>query len=335
MNNEAKKTVFSGVQPTGKITLGNYLGAIKNWGPLQDECNCIYCVVDLHSITVAQVPADLRKNTMELLALYIACGIDPQKSTLFIQSHVPQHAELAWALDTISYIGELSRMTQFKEKSRKHAENINMGLMNYPVLMASDILLYQTDLVPVGKDQIQHLELARNLAERFNSRYSPTFVVPEGLVYKQGSSIKSLQDPTSKMSKSDPNDNAIITLSDDADTIRRKFRRAVTDSDTCVRFGEDKPAISNLLTIYSLTSGESIADAEQRFAGKGYGVFKEAVAEAVIATVEPIQQEQQRLLKDKAYLEAVLKQGADTAERIASKTLAKVYRKIGFIPRVR
>ena len=335
MNNEAKKTVFSGVQPTGKITLGNYLGAIKNWGPLQDECNCIYCVVDLHSITVAQVPADLRKNTMELLALYIACGIDPQKSTLFIQSHVPQHAELAWALDTISYIGELSRMTQFKEKSRKHAENINMGLMNYPVLMASDILLYQTDLVPVGKDQIQHLELARNLAERFNSRYSPTFVVPEGLVYKQGSSIKSLQDPTSKMSKSDPNDNAIITLSDDADTIRRKFRRAVTDSDTCVRFGEDKPAISNLLTIYSLTSGESIADAEQRFAGKGYGVFKEAVAEAVIATIEPIQQEQQRLLKDKAYLEAVLKQGADTAERIASKTLAKVYRKIGFIPRVR
>ena len=335
MNNEAKKTVFSGVQPTGKITLGNYLGAIKNWGPLQDECNCIYCVVDLHSITVAQVPADLRKNTMELLALYIACGIDPQKSTLFIQSHVPQHAELAWALDTISYIGELSRMTQFKEKSRKHAENINMGLMNYPVLMASDILLYQTDLVPVGKDQIQHLELARNLAERFNSRYSPTFVVPEGLVYKQGSSIKSLQDPTSKMSKSDPNDNAIITLSDDADTIRRKFRRAVTDSDTCVRFGEDKPAISNLLTIYSLTSGESIADAEQRFAGKGYGVFKEAVAEAVIATVEPIQQEQQRLLKDKAYLESVLKQGTDTAERIASKTLAKVYRKIGFIPRVR
>ena len=335
MNNEAKKTVFSGVQPTGKITLGNYLGAIKNWAPLQDEYNCIYCVVDLHSITVAQVPADLRKNTMELLALYIACGIDPQKSTLFIQSHVPQHAELAWALDTISYIGELSRMTQFKEKSRKHAENINMGLMNYPVLMASDILLYQTDLVPVGKDQIQHLELARNLAERFNSRYSPTFVVPEGLVYKQGSSIKSLQDPTSKMSKSDPNDNAIITLSDDADTIRRKFRRAVTDSDTCVRFGEDKPAISNLLTIYSLTSGESIADAEQRFAGKGYGVFKEAVAEAVIATVEPIQQEQQRLLKDKAYLEAVLKQGADTAERIASKTLAKVYRKIGFIPRVR
>ena len=335
MNNEAKKTVFSGVQPTGKITLGNYLGAIKNWGPLQDECNCIYCVVDLHSITVAQVPADLRKNTMELLALYIACGIDPQKSTLFIQSHVPQHAELAWALDTISYIGELSRMTQFKEKSRKHAENINMGLMNYPVLMASDILLYQTDLVPVGKDQIQHLELARNIAERFNSRYSPTFVVPEGLVYKQGSSIKSLQDPTSKMSKSDPNDNAIITLSDDADTIRRKFRRAVTDSDTCVRFGEDKPAISNLLTIYSLTSGESIADAEQRFAGKGYGVFKEAVAEAVIATIEPIQQEQQRLLKDKAYLESVLKQGADTAERIASKTLAKVYRKIGFIPRVR
>ncbi len=330
-----KKTVFSGVQPTGKITLGNYLGAIRNWGPLQEEHNCLYCVVDLHSLTVTQVPADLRKNTMDLVALYIACGVDPAKSSLFIQSHVPQHAELCWILDTISYIGELNRMTQFKEKSRKHVDNINMGLMNYPVLMAADILLYQTDLVPVGKDQVQHLELARNLAERFNNRYSDTFVVPEGLVYKQGGSIKSLQDPLSKMSKSDPNENAIITLTDDPDTIARKLKRAVTDSDTEVRFGEDKPAISNLLTIYSLTSGESIADAEQRFVGQGYGVFKQAVADAVIAVVKPIQDKQRQLLADKAYLESVLKAGAEQAERIAYKTLAKVYRKVGLVPKIR
>ena len=229
MEEQAKKTVFSAVQPTGKITLGNYLGTIRNWEQLQKDYNCIYCVADLHSLTVTQVPAELRKNTLDLLALYLACGVDAQKSVLFVQSHVHEHAELAWILDTMSYIGELNRMTQFKEKSRKHADNINMGLMNYPVLMASDILLYQTDFVPVGKDQVQHLELTRNLAERFNARYSPTFTVPEGLVPKNGSSIKSLQDPTVKMSKSDPNENAYITLTDDADTIRRKLRRAVTD----------------------------------------------------------------------------------------------------------
>lgn len=332
---EAKKTVFSGVQPTGRITLGNYLGAIKNWGPLQQQYDCIYCVVDMHSLTVAQVPAELRKNTMDLVALYIACGIDPQKSTLFIQSHVHEHAELCWALDTIAYIGELNRMTQFKDKSRKHADNINMGLMNYPVLMASDILLYQTDLVPVGKDQMQHLELARNLAERFNSRYSETFVVPEGLLSKTGSSIKSLQDPAAKMSKSDPNENAFVALTDDADTIRRKLRRAVTDCDTVVRAGADKPAITNLLTIYSLTSGESIADAEKRFEGQGYGAFKDAVADAIISVVEPIQKQQKLLLADKGYLESVLKQGAENASRIAAKTLAKVYRKMGFVAKIR
>lgn len=335
MEELTRKTVFSGVQPTGKITLGNYLGAIKNWGPLQEEYNCIYSVVDLHSLTVTQVPSELRKNTMDLLALYIACGIDPEKSTLFIQSHVHEHAELAWILDTISSIGELNRMTQFKEKSRKHADNINMGLMNYPVLMASDILLYQADLVPIGKDQVQHLELARNLAERFNNRYSPTFVVPEGFLPKAGKSIKSLQDPSAKMSKSDPNENAYVALTDDADTIRRKLRRAVTDCDTEVRMSEDKPAISNLLTIYSLTSGESIADAENHFAGSGYGVFKDAVADAIIATVEPIQRKQKQLLADKAYLESVLRQGAENASRIASKTLAKVYRKVGLVPRIR
>lgn len=335
MDNESKKRVFSGVQPTGKVTLGNYLGAIKNWTPLQEQYDCIYCVVDLHSLTVTQVPAELRKNTLDLVALYIACGIDPTKSTLFIQSHVPQHAELTWILDTIAYIGELNRMTQFKDKSRKHADNINMGLMNYPVLMASDILLYQADLIPVGKDQVQHVELTRDLAERFNARYSDTFVVPETLLSKTGSSIKSLQDPTAKMSKSDPNDNALISLTDDADTVRRKLRRAVTDSDTCVRYSADKPAISNLLTIYSLCSGESISDAEKRFEGQGYGVFKDAVADAVISVLTPIQDEQKRLLADKAYLEGVLKEGAQKAEYIANKTLSKVYRKVGLIPRIR
>lgn len=329
------KTVFSGVQPTGRITLGNYLGAIRNWRPLQDEYNCLYCVVDLHSLTVTQVPAELRKNTMDLVALYIACGIDPDKSSLFIQSHVHEHAELTWILDTIAYVGEMNRMTQFKDKSRKHADNINMGLMNYPVLMASDILLYQTNLVPVGKDQLQHLELARDLAERFNNRYSPTFAVPEALCFQNGCSIKSLQDPTAKMSKSDPNENAVITLFDDPDTIRRKFRRAVTDCDTEVRFSEDKPAISNLLTVYSLTSGESITQAQNRFAGCGYGVFKDAVADAVISVVEPIQTEQKRLAADKSYLESVLKKGAEQAEQIARRTLDKVYRKVGLIGRIR
>lgn len=335
MEEQAKKTVFSGVQPTGKITLGNYLGAIKNWGALQDAHNCIYCVADLHSLTVTQIPAELRKQTLNLVALYIACGIDPQKSTLFVQSHVHEHAELTWILDTVAYIGELNRMTQFKDKSRKHADNINMGLMNYPVLMASDILLYQTDLVPVGKDQVQHLELARTLAERFNSRYSDTFVVPEGLLSKTGSSIKSLQDPSAKMSKSDPNENAYIALTDDVDTIRRKLRRAVTDCDSVVKASADKPAISNLLTIYSLTSGESVAQAERRFEGQGYGVFKDAVADAVIATVEPIQQRQKRLLADKAYLEDVLRQGAENASHLAAKTLSKVYRKVGLVAKIR
>lgn len=330
-----KKTVFSGVQPTGKITLGNYLGAIRNWSPLQDEYNCLYCVVDLHSLTVTQIPAELRKNTMDLVALYLACGIDPNKSSLFIQSHVHEHAELAWILDTIAYIGELNRMTQFKDKSRKHADNINMGLMNYPVLMASDILLYNANLVPIGKDQTQHLELARDLAGRFNARYSDTFAIPEALLLKSGGSIKSLQDPSAKMSKSDPNENAVVTLMDDKDAIARKFKRAVTDCGAEVRFAEDKPAISNLLTIYSLCSGESVSDVEKRFAGRGYGDFKQAVADAVISVVEPIQSEQKRLISDKPYLESVLKQGAEQAERIARRTLDKVYRKVGLVGRFR
>ena len=335
MEELGKKRVFSGIQPTGKVTIGNYLGAIVNWKPLQNEYDCLFCVVDLHSLTVTQVPAELRKNTLDLVALYIACGIDPTKSTLFIQSHVHEHAELSWILDTIAYVGELNRMTQFKDKSRKHADNINMGLMNYPVLMASDILLYLTDLVPVGKDQVQHIELARDLAERFNARYSDTFVVPDKLLSKSGQSIKSLQDPSAKMSKSDANENAYISLTDDADTVRRKLRRAVTDSDTCVRHGADKPAITNLLNIYTLCSGVSLTDAERTFEGKGYGVFKDAVADAVISVLEPIQAEQKRLLADKAYLEGVLKDGADKASYLAQKTLAKVYRKVGLVPRVR
>ena len=334
MEEQAKKTVFSAVQPTGKITLGNYLGTIRNWEQLQKDYNCIYCVADLHSLTVTQVPAELRKNTLDLLALYLACGVDAQKSVLFVQSHVHEHAELAWILDTMSYIGELNRMTQFKEKSRKHADNINMGLMNYPVLMASDILLYQTDFVPVGKDQVQHLELTRNLAERFNARYSPTFTVPEGLVPKNGSSIKSLQDPTVKMSKSDPNENAYITLTDDADTIRRKLRRAVTDCEGCVKMRAEQPAISNLYTIYSLCSGESVGSCEQRFDRILYGEFKDAVADALIAALQPIQQRHAQLLKDKAYLEEILAKGAATASHIASKTLSKVYRKIGLVPKI-
>lgn len=331
MEEQVKKTVFSAVQPTGNITLGNYLGAIHNFAALQQDHNCIYCVADLHSLTVTQVPADLRRHTMELAALYIACGIDPEQSILFVQSHVHQHAELAWILDTVSYIGELNRMTQFKEKSRKHADNINMGLMNYPVLMASDILLYKTDLVPVGKDQVQHLELARNLAERFNSRYSTTFVVPQGFVPKEGKSIRSLQDPSAKMSKSDPNENAYIALTDSPDVIRRKLRRAVTDCDSTVKMSADKPAISNLLTIFCLTSGKTVKQAEQLFEGKGYGEFKDAVADAVIAVVEPIQAEQKRLLADKGYLENVLKFGAQNASHIAARTLDKVYRKVGLV----
>ena len=338
MADETKKRVFSGVQPTGKVTLGNYLGAIRNWTPLQESFDCLFCVVDLHSLTVRQVPAELRKNTLDLTALYIACGIDPSQSILFIQSHVHEHAELAWILDTVAYVGELNRMTQFKDKARRHADNINMGLMNYPVLMASDILLYQAEYIPVGKDQVQHVELARDIAVRFNSRYSDTFVVPQCMLSKTGSSIKSLQEPTAKMSKSDPDDNAVISLTDDPDAVRRKLRRAVTDSDTdahCVRHDAAKPGISNLLNVYSLCSGVSVADAEKQFEGKGYGVFKEAVADAVVSVLQPIQAEQKRLLADKGYLEMVLKEGAERASAIAQRTLSKVYRKVGLVPKIR
>lgn len=333
MEEENKKILFSAVQPSGVLTLGNYLGAIKNWVKMQDEYRCIYSLADLHTLTVRQVPADLRAHTYELLALYLACGIDPEKCILFLQSHVSAHAELAWILNTIAYPGELSRMTQFKDKSQKHADNVNMGLMDYPVLMAADILLYGTEIVPVGVDQKQHLELARDLAIRFNSRYSDTFAVPDGYITKVGAKIMSLQEPEKKMSKSDENVNAFISMDDDRDTIIRKFKRAVTDSGNEIVFREDKPGISNLLSIYSAVTGKSIADAEKEFAGKGYGDFKIAVGETVADLVDPIRQKKNEILKDKAYLDGILSSGAEKAERLAGKMLSKVYRKVGLVLR--
>ena len=327
---EEKKRIFSGIQPSGNITIGNYIGALKNFIGFQDEYECIYCVVDLHAITVAQEPAALRKHTLELLALYIACGLDPEKSVLFLQSHVPAHAELAWALDCSAYIGELSRMTQFKDKSKKQGDTINMGLMNYPVLMAADILLYQTALVPIGLDQKQHLELARNLAIRFNNRYGDTFAVPEPFIPKSGAKICSLADPTCKMSKSDQNPNAYVSVADDPDTIVRKFRRAVTDSENEIRFAPEKPGVSNLLTIYAAFTETSVAEAEKAFAGLGYGDLKARTAEVVIEKLRPVQAEQKRILADRAYLDGVLKDGAERAARIAARTMRKVYKKIGF-----
>lgn len=326
-----KKIVFSGIQPTGVMTLGNYLGAVKNWGILQEEYNCAYSIVDMHAITVRQNPADLRKNTLDAYALMLACGIDPQKSIAFIQSHVPQHAELNWILSCYTQFGELSRMTQFKDKSQKHADNINAGLFNYPVLMAADILLYKADLVPVGIDQKQHLELARNIAERFNGVYSETFTVPDPYIAKQGAKIMSLSDPTKKMSKSDENPNGFIAILDDEDTIIRKFKRAVTDSDACVKYADGKDGINNLITIYSLVTGKSVEEIEREFDGRGYGDFKLAVGQAVSDHLKPVREEFSRIRADKAYLEECYKSGAQKASAIANRTLSKVKRKIGWV----
>lgn len=326
---EEKRRLFSAVQPSGIPTIGNYIGAIKNFAELQDEYDCIYAVADLHTLTVRQVPAELRARTLELLALYIACGIDPEKSVLFVQSHVHEHAELTWILNTITYPGELSRMTQFKDKSRSHADNVNMGLMDYPVLMAADILLYNAALVPVGKDQTQHLEIARDLAERFNNRYSPTFTMPEGYTKKQGANIMSLQDPMHKMSKSDANENAYISLADNKDTIIRKFRRAVTDCDNAVLYDENRPGITNLINIYASFTGMSVKDIEKRFEGKGYGDFKTEVGEAVASVICPIEGKKRELMSDKTYLEQVMRAGREKASHMAQKMLSKVYRKVG------
>ncbi|MBO5051521.1 MAG: tryptophan--tRNA ligase [Clostridia bacterium] len=326
-----KKVVFSGVQPSGNLTIGNYLGAIKNFSAFSEEYHCLYCVVDLHAITVRQVPADLRRRTYETLALYIAAGLDPKKNTLFVQSHVPAHAELGWILDCFTMFGELSRMTQFKDKSQKNADNINAGLFTYPSLMAADILLYQTELVPVGVDQKQHLELARDIAGRFNGLYSDTFVVPEGYIPPTGMKIMSLAEPTSKMSKSDPNQNAVVYILDSKDDILRKFKRAVTDSGCEVRAGEGKDGINNLMSIYRCFTGKTNEEIEAEFAGRGYGDFKLAVGEACADALAPVREEYARLIADKAYLETVMREGAEAASYIARKTLSKVKRKLGFV----
>ena len=327
---ERKKRIFSGIQPSGDLTLGSYMGAIKNWVELQDEYDCLYCIVDMHAITVRQVPADLRRRSLEQLAQYIACGLDPKKNIMFIQSHVPQHAELSWVLGCYTQFGELSRMIQFKDKSQKHADNITAGLFTYPVLMAADILLYQTDLVPVGQDQKQHVELCRDTANRFNGVYSETFTLPEPFIPKMGARIMSLGNPDSKMSKSDP--DGCVYMMDKPEDIMRKFKRAVTDCETAVRYDkENKPGVSNLLTIYCAATGKTMEEAEAEFAGQGYGVFKPAVGEAVVELMRPVREEAQRLMGDKAYLESVYKEGAERARYLAEKTLRKVYKKVGFV----
>lgn len=332
VQNEQRKIIFSGVQPSGNLTIGNYLGSIKNWNELQQSYDCLYCVVDEHAITVRQNPADLRKRTYETLAIYIAAGLDPKKNTLFVQSHVPAHAELAWILNCSTMFGELSRMTQFKDKSAKHADNVNAGLFTYPTLMAADILLYQTDLVPVGVDQKQHIELARNIAERFNGIYSDTFKVPEGFIPKTGTKIMSLANPSKKMSKSDENANASVYILDPKDSIIKKFKRAVTDSDSEICYKEGKDGINNLMSIYSCFTGKSFADIESEFNGKGYGDFKLAVGETVADGLAPLQKRFAELSADKTYLESVMREGAVRAQYMARKTLSKVQRKVGFVP---
>ncbi len=328
---ESKKVLYSAVQPTNNLTIGNYIGAIRNFLALQNDYNCYFAIANMHAITVRQTPAELRQRTLSLLALYLACGLNPEQTASYVQSHVPAHAELCWVLNTFTYVGEMERMTQFKDKSLRHAENINMGLMDYPVLMAADILLYQTEVVPVGLDQRQHLEIARDIAQRFNNIYSPTFKVPEGLYVKVGAKINDLQDPSKKMSKSAENPNGSVFLSDDKDTVIRKFKRAVTDSGSEIKFDpENKAGVSNLLSIYTAFTGKTVEQAERDFAGIGYGDFKLAVGEAVADKLAPIQKEQAKLLTDKTYLDNVLRSGAERASKAANKTLSKVYKKIGF-----
>ena len=328
---DKRKRLFSGIQPSGCITLGNYLGAVKNWVALQDEFDCLFSVVDLHCITVRQDPKEFKNRSLDFFAMLLAAGIDPKEHVLFFQSHVSCHAEMAWLLNCYTYIGELQRMTQFKDKSAKHADNINAGLMTYPVLMAADILLYQADAVPVGADQKQHLELTRDIAVRFNHAYGDTFKIPEPIIPKVGARIMSLQDPTSKMSKSDPNPKACISILDSPDTIMKKFKSAVTDSEAEIAYREGKDGINNLLSIYSAVTGTSIEDAVNTFAGQGYGTFKVSVAEAVIEMLRPLQERYAEIKNDKAYIESVYKEGAERAGRIAHRTLTKTMKKIGFM----
>ena len=333
LNNENKKVIFSGIQPSGDLTLGNYLGALKNWVKLQNEYDCYFCVVDLHAITVRQTPADLRRRTLELLSIYIAAGIKPEKNTLFIQSHVPAHSECSWLLTCNTYMGELSRMTQYKDKSQKYGNSIGAGLFVYPSLMAADILLYNTDLVPVGKDQTQHLELARDLAVRFNNTYSPTFKIPEGYIPKAGAKIMDLQEPTKKMSKSSDNPNSYILIMDPPEVIKKKISRAVTDSIGVINYSDDQPGVQNLLNIISAIKGTSIDDLVDYYSGKGYSDLKADAADAIVEELSPIQNKVKELIKDKTYLESVYKEGAQKASYIANKTLRKMQKKIGFIPR--
>lgn len=331
---ENKKIMLSGIQPSGELHLGNYLGAIRNWGARAEEFDCYYFMADMHTITVRQTPADLRRRTLTQLAQYIACGLDPEKNTLFVQSHVHQHAELGWVLNCYTMFGELSRMTQFKDKSAKNADNINGGLFTYPALMAADILLYQPDFVPVGDDQKQHVELTRNVAQRFNHIYGDVFKIPEPYIPKTGARIMSLNAPESKMSKSMP--EGCVFLMEKPEDIMRKFKRAITDSDTenCVRYAPaEKPGVSNLMSIYSACTGKTFEQIEAEFAGKGYGAFKPTVGEAVVETLRPIREETERLLSDKGYLENVYRSGAEKASYVAEKTLRKVYKKIGFMAR--
>ena len=330
-----KKVLFSGMQATGNLTLGNYLGALKNWVTLSDEYECFYSVVDMHSITVRQDPATLRKRARALLTLYIAAGLDPEKNCIYYQSHVSGHAELAWILNCFTYMGELNRMTQFKDKAAKHADNINAGLFTYPVLMAADILLYQADVVPVGIDQMQHLEITRDIAERFNNIYGDVFTIPEAYVGKVGAKIMSLQDPERKMSKSDENPNASIYLMDDMDTIMRKCKRAVTDSEAQILYRDEQPGVKNLINIYSACTGKTPDEVVKEFDGKGYGDFKMAVGESVCAVLKPLQAEAARLEKDKAYIDGIIKANAEKAGYFANKTLRKVQKKIGFPERIR
>lgn len=331
MSEQGKKLIFSGIQPTGTFTLGNYIGAISNWKTLQDEYNCIYSVVDMHAITVKQDPAKLRSNTLDAYALLLACGIDLDKSIVFIQSHVKTHAELSWVLSCTTQFGELTRMTQFKDKSAKHSDDVNAGLFTYPVLMAADILAYNADLVPVGADQKQHLELARNVAQRFNQRYGEFFTLPEPYIAEVGAKIMSLQEPTKKMSKSDENPNSCILILDDKDTIIRKFKRAVTDSEAEICYRDSKDGINNLMTIYSMVTGKNFDEITKEFAGRGYGDFKLTVGEAVAEHLRPVQEEFARIRADKQYLKECYTSNAEKALKMSQRVLSKVYRKIGFV----
>ena len=328
----SKKRVLSGIQATGKLTLGNYLGALNTWVKMQEEYECYYMIADLHTLTVRRDAEELRKNTLNLIAMYIAAGLDPEKNTIFIQSHIPAHSELSWILGCYTYMGELNRMTQFKDKSAKHADNINSGLFTYPVLMAADILIYNADYVPVGEDQRQHLELTRDIAERFNSIYGDTFVIPEGYTKKEGARIMGLQNPEAKMSKSSTNPNDVIFLEDEPEEIMKKFKKAVTDSEGIVKYNpETKPGISNLIEIYSVVTGKTKEEIEKEFEGQGYGAFKEAVGKAVVEKLEPVQKRYKELQENPEYLEAIYKQGAEQASKIANETIEEVKRKVGLV----